>query len=161
MRRPVVLDTVVLSNFAASDSLDLLDAVLGRPVTVPAVRRELHRGSQEGYQFADRAVAVVGDEIPVVRPPERLAARFRRDVDSGEAGALAVAIDRNGTVATDDRAARKAGREEGVPVSGSIGILAYAVETGELSAGTADQWIGRWVDVAGYYAPVDSIEELL
>lgn len=161
MRSPAVLDTVVLSNYAASDSIETLEAVLDRPVTVPAVRRELQRGSEEGYQFTRRALDELERSIPVVEPDEGLAVRFGQDLDSGEAGVLAAAIHRGGTAATDDRPARRLARAQDVPVTGSIGVLVHAIQAGELSSRTADQWIDRWVEVAGYYSPVDSIEELL
>lgn len=158
---PVVLDTVVLSNFAASGSLDLLSSILHRPCTVPDVRRELERGAGEGYEFTRRALDAIDDGISLVEPPDVATSRFREELDAGEAAVLALAADRDGIAATDDRAARTLARETGITVTGSVGILVHAVERGALTPATADAWIDRWIDVTGYYSPVESIEELL
>ena len=53
--QPVVLDTTVVSNFASTDSLSLLAAVLESPVVVPAVRDELERGLNAGHEYLDIA----------------------------------------------------------------------------------------------------------
>lgn len=158
---PVVLDTVVLSNFAASRSVEVLTSLLPRPVTVPEVRRELKRGVAEGYAFTSRALEPLGSSVTIVEPPSESVQRFEQNVDAGEAAVLAVADDQNGIAASDDRPARTLADEAGIPVTGSIGILLHAIETDELTVTTADAWIERWIEVTGYYSPVDSIEELL
>jgi predicted nucleic acid-binding protein len=69
---------------------------------------------------------------------------------TGEIGALAVAKLRGCGVITNDSRARRAAEELGIPVSGSLGILEYAVEVGRITAedavGILDQMIqaGAW-----------------
>lgn len=56
---PAILDAMVLSNFASSDALWVLPAVLPRPQTVPAVDTEVKHGVDEGYAFLERAAAAL------------------------------------------------------------------------------------------------------
>lgn len=157
----VVFDTVVLSNFAASGTIDRLANWFEAPQTVPAVRSELRRGRDEGYQFTIRALDALDDEIPVVEPPVDIADTYGTFVDSGEASVLALAKSRGGIAATDDRAARQLAREREISVTGSVGILADAIERDRLDSETADRWLRTWQSATGYYSPVDSVDELL
>ena len=69
--QPVCLDATVLSNFASSETVDQLIAILDRPVTVPAVEAELERGRSEGYDFLEDALDSLGGEIELVDTRER------------------------------------------------------------------------------------------
>ena len=158
---PIVFDTVVLSNFAASESINWLCSRFRTPRTVPAVERELRRGQAEEYAFVEGAIDALGTGITVVEADEATVERFAERVDSGEAEALAAAVQRDGIVATDDVAAREVARENGISFTGSIGILANGVHRGEIDRETADQWLSEWIRVAGYYSPVETVEELL
>lgn len=82
-------------------------------------------------------------------------------LDPGEAASLAYLLEHDGTLATDDLAARRAAGERGVPVTGSIGLLVRCVELGRIDRTTADGWLDTWCEVRGYYAPVGSVDELL
>ena len=158
---PVVFDTVVLSNFAASESIDWLCSRFRAPRTVKAVERELRRGGAEGYTFVERAIDVLGVEIAVVEADESTVERFSERVDTGEAEALAAAVRLDGIVATDDRAARELARESDISFTGSVGVLADGVHRGELDVETADRWLAEWIRVTGYYSPIETVEELL
>ena len=61
-----VLDTTVLSNFAHVDCAELL-LNLPRLVTVDAVRKELEAGAETHF-YVERALAVLGEEVPVITP---------------------------------------------------------------------------------------------
>lgn len=158
---PVVFDTVVLSNFAASESIDWLCSQFSAPRTVNAVERELRRGRTEGYTFVERAIDALEAEITVLEADETIVERFSEHVDTGEAEALAAALQSNGIIATDDMAARELAREHDIQTTGSVGILADGVQRNELDSETADRWLSTWIQVTGYYSPIDSIEELL
>jgi predicted nucleic acid-binding protein len=71
------------------------------------------------------------------------------------------AIERDGTLATDDLAARYLADELGTPVTGSIGLLVVGIEYGHIDRETADEWLEAWRDERGYYAPVERVGELL
>lgn len=68
---PIVFDTVVLSNFAASESIDWLCSRFCTPRTVAAVERELRRGQAEGYTFVEHAIDRLGEEIILSKPTKR------------------------------------------------------------------------------------------
>lgn len=71
------------------------------------------------------------------------------------------AYERDGTLATDDLAARRLGDELSVPVTGSVGLLVLGVERGRVDRETADAWFETWRDERGYYAPVDEVGDVL
>lgn len=169
---PVVLDATVLSNFAVTGTVGWLADVLTTPVTVPAVRQEIRDGYDEGYGYLDAALsrftlvdnpAETADGsigvVPLDGSPRADAPALMQELDRGEAHALYRAAP-EWMLATDDRDARQAADERDVPLTGSIGILAYGVEQHELSVDTADDWLGVWRR-HGYHSPVESVRELL
>lgn len=161
---PVVLDTTVVSNFAASDSLGSLLRAANRPIVVPSVQLELEDGLEHGHEFLEPAVDVLRsqDEVIVVDPDDvPVHDELMRRVDPGEAASLAVARDRDGTLATDDAAARQLAKEQDVAVTGSIGLLLRCITTGELDVEVADRCLDVWVDRRNYYSPIDTVRELL
>ncbi len=159
---PVVLDTTVLSNFASTNSISLLIAVLDDPAVVPTVYDELKQGVAGGHDYLESAVATLTEETCVRRlvPNQELAA-VRDQLDPGEAQSLLAAIEHNGTLATDDLTARKVAEKKDVPVTGSIGLLVYSIERGQLDRETANAWLDTWREQRGYYAPVKRINQVL
>jgi len=149
-----VLNTTVLSNFAQVDRAELL-LDLPRLVTVDAVREELEAGA-ETHPYINRALAILGEEIPVIAPSasaEKLEEQLLESLDPGEAQALAVAEVADGIVVTDDGDARTTAKQRGVDLTGSIGLLVRFVEGGHISAETADRYLKRWIDEAGFRSP--------
>lgn len=141
-------------------------------MTVRAVEQELRRGREDGYEFLEPALdrlEAVDDfprgptdwigVVPIDGSPRNDVPEVIEKLDRGEAHALYRAWpDR--TLASDDLDARQLAKSRDVPVTGSIGILAAGVESGELSVETADDWLDVWRDT-GYYSPVDSVAELV
>jgi len=159
---PLFLDATVISNFASTDSIEFLVSVLESPVVVPAVRDEIEQGRQFGHDYLDSAVEAFGDELRVSDvSPETEGEQFRERLDAGEADALRGALEHHGTLATDDLAARRLADDRDVPVTGSIGILVLGIERGHIGSETADEWLETWREKRGYYAPVESVEEVL
>lgn len=160
--QPIVVDTTVLSNFASTDSISFLIAVLESPMVVPAVRDELKRGLDTGHDYLDTAVDALSDELPV-RPlsSDRDSQHIRERLNLGEAESLLAAIEHDGTLATDDLAARKVADQRDVPVTGSIGLLVLGIEHDHIDRETADEWLDTWREQRGYYAPVESVTEIL
>lgn len=167
VEQPVVLDTTVLSNFAASRASNWLFDFIERPAVAPAVRQELERGQAEGHAFLADAIDCIRDlpPVPDANPTESgdrtLAPRIRDSLDSGEAESLYLARERGGTLATDDLAARRLASEAGIPVTGSIGLLVVGIRRGELDVATADDWLEAWRTERGYYSPVGSLDEAI
>ena len=169
---PVVLDTTVVSNFALTDAVDWLADTLDRPVTVPAVHEEVRDGYDEGYEYLDGALSALTPVdgpaktpdgrigvVPLGGSPRKDAPSLARELDRGEAHALYRAAP-SWMLATDDLDARRAAKKRDVPLTGSIGILAYGVEQHALGVGRADDWLDVW-QRHGYHSPVESVRELL
>ena len=149
-----VLDTAVLSNFAQVDRVELLFD-LPRIVTVGAVQRELDEGT-ETHPHLTNAVTALETEIPVLSPSEEeseIEEELLETLDPGEAQALAVAETADGVLVTDDGDARRTAKRRDVDVTGSIGLLVRFVDDGRLSVGTADSYLKRWIDDAGFRSP--------
>lgn len=157
-----VLNTTVLSNFAHLERIDLL-LELPRLVTVNAVRTELEAGT-DTHPYLEHALSRLDDGIPVVAPSDaarQVETELLETLDPGEAQALAVAETAGGLVVTDDGDARTVAKERGVGVTGSIGLLVRFVEQGPLSADTADTYLKRWIDEAGFRSPSRDFEVFL
>jgi len=157
-----VLDTTVLSNFAQVTRAELL-LNLPRPVTVDAVREELEAGAETHF-YIEGALAVLGEEIPVITlsvSAEKLEEQLLETQDPGEAQALAVAEVTDGVVVTDDGDARATAKQRGIGLTGSIGLLVRFVEGGHISAETADRYLKRWIDEAGFRSPARDFEVFL
>lgn len=157
-----VLNTTVLSNFAQLDHVELL-LDLPRLVTVDAVQEELEAGA-ETHPYIEHALAVLGKEIPVITPSmsaQKLEEQLLESLDPGEAQALAVAEVADGMVVTDDGDARTTAKQRGVALTGSIGLLVRFVEDNEISAETADGYLKRWIDEAGFRSPARDFDVFL
>jgi len=157
-----VLNTTALSNFAHVQRIDLLED-LPRLVTVPAVRTELEVGV-ETHSHLSNALTVLEDDIPVAElssEAQTLEATLLETLDPGEAQALAVAEAVDGTVITDDGDARATASERNISVTGSIGLLVRFVERNLISAETADTYLKRWIDGAGFHSPSREFETFL
>lgn len=157
-----VLNTTVLSNFAQVDHVELL-LELPRLVTVDAVQEELEAGT-ETHPYVERALAVLGEEIPVITPEEsaeELEGKLRETLDPGEAQALAVAEVTDGLIVTDDGDARTTTKQRGVDLTGSIGLLVRFVEDSHISAQMADRYLKRWIDEAGFRSPARDFDVFL
>lgn len=160
--QPVFLDATVLSNFASTNGLSTVVEMLDTPVVVPAVRGEIEEGVEQGHVYLVSATGAIGGEISVRSVPtsgERT--QIRDKLDEGEAESMLGVIKHGGTLSTDDLAARRVAEQRGIPVTGSVGLLVLAVERDHLDRTKADEWLETWRDVRGYYAPVETVSELL
>ncbi|OYR81785.1 hypothetical protein DJ84_12105 [Halorubrum ezzemoulense] len=67
----------------------------------------------------------------------------------------------DGTIVTDDGDAREIASRRDVAVTGSIGVLIRAVESGDLDAEIADTHFKRWIDEAGFRSPAREFDAFL
>ncbi|PCR92462.1 hypothetical protein [Natrinema ejinorense] len=140
----VVLDTTVLSNYAASDSVGFLTATFAHPLSVAAVKEELERGSKQGRPYLEEALRYLTgsgqtETIPVGSVQDRSIQQIQK-LDYGERHALAYARDHGWALATDDMEARSAAETVDVPCTGSLGILIRGIENEEISVAEAESW---------------------
>jgi len=159
MTRPVLLDNTVLVNFASVDRPDLvLDSPFDQVCTTPFVLAEYESGVQEGevpegvWQSLS-CVELVHDEI-------EFAEGLSRRLGPGERSCLAVALHRNGLLASDNADARDEARQLDLPVTGTLGFLVVAVHHGFCSLSEANTLLNAMID-SGYRSPVDRIDSLL
>jgi predicted nucleic acid-binding protein len=98
---PSVLNTTVLSNFAAIDRIDLVAGLAGI-CAVPEVEHELDAGIQT-HPYLRPALDALHDTIPVAPISETVANRedvLRSHLDPGEAQAFALADTHDGSLLT-------------------------------------------------------------
>jgi len=81
-------------------------------------------------------------------------------VGYGEAAGIAIAKGRSLHFFSDDRVAREVAKQQGVEISGTLGILKVAVEEGKLSTKEADKVLQEMTQ-GGYRSPVQSVIDLL
>jgi predicted nucleic acid-binding protein len=165
----IVVNTTVISNFAAVDRLGLLRELFGVVHIPPQVYQEIRTGLEEGYRFYEgiedlihplsaegwiRMVGV-GDEGALRQLDDLL-----NHLDQGEAACVALAVERGWAVLTDDAAARKEARRLGVSLSGSVGCLALAVERGLCTVDEGNALLVQMIEW-GYRAPMRDLGPLL
>ncbi len=124
----VSVDSSVVVDFHLTGNLSFFEEVFaGRMLMSDFVEEEL--GESE--------IRVLGPEIVTLTKDEEWAffaelRKRRRGLGPGELGAITVAKFQNASLLTNDRQARQAADEIGIPVSGAIGVLEYGVEAGKL-----------------------------
>lgn len=112
----IVVDNTVLSNFARTNHLHLLELFCrSRGVIVHAVREEFQEGIRRGL-FPEADLSWI-QQVGITTPEEHhLAQIFRLDLGDGESECLSIAILRNHELLTDDLRARQIGFREKIRV---------------------------------------------
>jgi predicted nucleic acid-binding protein len=88
-----------------------------------------------------------------------MAEHLNQTLGRGEAACIALAKSRQWIILTDDRDARRAAREAGLIVSGTLGALMNLVRGKALSLAEADEFLAT-MKRRGYRCPVNSLSEL-
>ena len=163
---PWYIDTVVLSNFALTDHVDVLANRYGtRAHVTHEVLAEVSEGIVAGYPalraIEEAVIAGVPATADPLGPQERHVYRdLLRNLSSGEASCIAIAHSRGGVVVTEDRAARNCCADRGIPSTGTIGILKACCVDGTLEPTRADEVLSAMIQ-AGFYSPVQRVSDLL
>lgn len=113
---PVVSDSTCLIGFERIRKLEILPKLFGCVLVPPAVLSEF------GSQFDWIAVEQLADST--------LSNLLRMTVGSGEAEAIALAIQMKHQLITDDKQARSIAEQLGVKVKGTLGVLLLAKQAG-------------------------------
>jgi predicted nucleic acid-binding protein len=153
----VLLDTTVLSNFAHIKRLGLLRLALPNATATPHVVAELKRGVASGHLPACECGWL--GVVELTPSEERSLAHVRLVLDDGEASCIAVALEREASLFTDDLDARRYAQRHGICVSGTLGVLSLLVKRGHLTIAGADDCLERMI-AHGYRSPVRSLADL-
>ena len=160
----IVVDTTVLSNLARAKRTNLLEKIHGQIIIPSQVHEEILKGIAAGYDFLEEADKIVEADWAklAVLENERERTLFRNLLDVvgyGEAAGIAIAKERSLLFFSDDRKARQVAQDQGVKISGTLGMLELLVEEGKLSIGEADEILRKMVQ-GGYRSPIQSLTEL-
>lgn len=166
--RPVVVNTTVVSNFAAIDQLIKLKAIFNVQMPV-AVYHEIRQGLEHGYSFyegIDQHIAPwspIGwiQLTPLAGDAELQDLRNLPDkLHEGEAECLVLAKHRNWLFLTDDLAARKAAAVWQIPYSGTIGCLVRMIKTGVMTLDQGNDCLEQ-MKQHNYRSPVYNLDTLI
>lgn len=130
---PTVSDTSPLLNLAIIEQLSLLREQLGEIRIPPAVLEELRPGEDlPGSQAMREAIAAGWLRVEQVKD-QSFVQVLRRDLDKGEAEAIALALQMKAEwTLLDEREGRRIARTLGLRVAGVLGILLRAHGDGKL-----------------------------
>lgn len=153
-----LLDNTVLSNFALTDRIDLLQAAFANAVSITEqVAAEFHAGVA-GSRLPQTDLSW----LPVLRLTKKelhLYEGLCKHLNAGEAACLAWAANKECIVFTDDRDARELASQMQIPVSGTIGVLLRLNDLGRLSITEANALLAAMV-AYGYRSPVTTLAQL-
>lgn len=162
----IILDTCVLSNFALSRSLFIIQSCYNHKAYITSfVRTEILKGLQKGYKELSEIKRALSDgwliETPLKSAKEKeLFEVLAVSLGIGESSSIAVAKNRGLTFASDDSTARREASLLNVPLTGSVGILVRAVNMKIISLQRGDSILAKMKE-HGFYAPVTSLRELI
>jgi predicted nucleic acid-binding protein len=129
----VSLDSSVVVDFHLTGNLTFLEGLFaGRMLVSNFVTKEL-ADADISVHSADVVVLSTDDEWDFFHDVRKR----KQALGPGELGALAVAKFRHATLLSNDKQARSAAEEEGIPTSGAIGVLECAVEMESLQPNAA------------------------
>jgi len=162
----IIFDNCVLSNFAMSDSLEIIRTLYGKSACITDfVAAENMKGIAQGHKGLAAVRQALQDgwlkEITLKGKPEKdIFESLSVSLGLGEASNMAVAGTRKHVFACDDRAARKEADLLGIKLTGTIGILVKAVHGKIIGGKKADEILKSMIR-HGFYAPIESVSEML
>lgn len=163
-----VVNSTVLSNFAAVGHLDVLRDTVTSLYLPVEVYSEILDGQMAGYAFYDdiqqhifplapdgwlHLVTLTDDEL-------ELSLSLPAHLHQGERSCLSIARQRGWGFLTDDRAARLQAAAWHVLISGTLGILLLAVQDQRLTVQDGNILLGRMIEQAHYHSPVTDLSLL-
>jgi len=157
---PVVSNTSPILNLAIIGELSLLRDQFGEILIPRAVLEELRvEENLPGSKNVRDAIKAGWIRIETVKQ-DPLVRAMQRDLDKGEAEAIALAMQVNARwVLMDERDGRKAARSMKLKVVGVLGILLKARHEGRLMS--LEQAMDKLRDKAGFYIREDLYSEIM
>jgi predicted nucleic acid-binding protein len=164
-----VVNSTVLSNFAAIGRLDLLRDTVS-PLYLPTdVYDEVVAGQMAGFAFYDGIERHVTPFAPdgwlhLVAPTDdelRLSTSLPASLHRGEVACLCIARQRVWGFLTDDRAARWQAQAWNIPLSGTIGVLLLAIQDGRLTVEEGNALLRTMIEKAHYHSPTTDLRQIV
>ena len=154
----LLLDNTILSNFGHVKRPDILFDLWGPLLHTTRPVMEEYKNGVLGRALSARA----WENLPILEPAPAevaFAAQLPGDLGDGERSCLAIAIPRQGWIATDDLKARLVARKYGIGVTGTVGALQEAFKQQILDARAANRLLQKMI-AAGYRSPVRNLGEI-
>ena len=128
----VVSNTTPVSNFLRLGRLGLLGQAFGKIAIPTQVAEELDRGEHVLGKWRDAAGA---EGLVVVAPNDGPFLRqLLLQLDAGEAGAIALAVEHSALLLMDELAGRKVAVHHRLQLTGTLGVLTDAKRRGHVPA---------------------------
>lgn len=156
----ILLNNTILSNFSIIARPDLVRQAFPheRVATVTAVLNEHAAGVNSGhFPVCDWSWLNV---LELTTDERNELEQMPRRLGLGESACLVIAKSRGLRLATDDWDARRVAQRLGIPITGTIGILAILVKDEKLTIAEADGLLARMIAV-GFHSPVASIKDVI
>ena len=143
----VVSNTSPLSNLAVIDEINLLQKIYPTVVVPPIVQAELMQFSQINSAIAK---LIASGWLSVQAPTDlQFVSKLERTLDSGEASAIALAIEINADrLLIDERLGRSIAVQYGLSIRGIVGILVNAKNQSLIPA--TQPLLDRLINEAGF-----------
>ncbi|MBS1257028.1 MAG: hypothetical protein MAG551_00063 [Candidatus Scalindua arabica] len=161
-----IFDNCVLSNFALSDSLDIVEKLYANKSYVTNyVVAENMQGILKGHLNLSRLKSALDKgwlkEVTLNSRKEKgIFEMLSVSLGMGESSSIAVAKIRSFIFACDDRAARREAEFQNVKLTGTIGILIKAVKKRIMTRKIADDTLNQMIR-NGFYSTIKSIDEVI
>jgi predicted nucleic acid-binding protein len=158
----IIFDNCVLSNFALSNSLNLIKRLYpSHSYITDFVAAENLKGIIKGYRELSKIKEAIRDgwikEITLEAAEEKsIFEALSVSLGFGEASSIAVAKVRGFVFACDDKAARKEASLLNVRLTGTVGILIKAVRKRIIDYKKANEILNSMIS-RGFYSPIKSI----
>lgn len=159
----IIFDNCVLSNFALSDSLNIIKRLhANHSFITDFVMAENFKGIFKGYKELAKIKNAIKEgwlkEITLKTMEEKaIFERLSVSLGFGEASSIAAAKVRGLVFACDDKAARKEAALLGVRLTGTVGILIKVIRKRIIDRNKANEILHRMI-AYGFYSPVSSID---
>lgn len=155
----LILDNTVLTNFALVGRSDLVFVLTQTGCsTTTAVMQEYTQGIMSRGLAADAWQNLAS--LALSPAEAALADALPRYLGLGERSAIALAVKRHGLLATDDAAARRVAQQNGVGVTGTLGLLALAVRQNLLNLTEGNRLLAAMM-AQGYRSPLARLNDLV
>ena len=156
-----LIDNTALTNFALVGELELLATYLKDILIITQeVKNEFQDGIIKGKIPKENQIEWLSEVFFDNDDELLLYERLSNFLGKGESSCLSIAANRGWKIVTDDIDARKIAQREETAVTGTIGILVYLIINSKIELKTGNDILRRMVE-AGFYSPVDSLDEFI